>query len=133
MTDIPSWQRRLDQLAALPDGWDPDIESPSLSSEVLEAARDLMQSKELAPFQSPAIFATEGGGLSIEWMNSDGLAVIGILPAGGYELTAVQRENSQTMSGETTDAMWARVLIASILGAMNSQDESASAMPQAGD
>lgn len=72
--DLPNaWAARLDQMAALQDGWH-DGEGLAPTLQALLAARTLLAllaSSNAKPNRRPGIAPTDGGGLLLEWDPGD--------------------------------------------------------------
>lgn len=102
--DDTAWGVRLQELAALPTGWDGG-DAAQITSSSLDASQKLLQAVDRAQIDPPGVFPTEEGGVLIEWASLSAVSSVEILADGSFELFSMKRDELQGEHAATADLM----------------------------
>lgn len=107
--DGQPWSRKLIELASLGPDWDGEMPGAEMISfAALDAARDIVMRVVTADKIRPAIFPTEEGGVSLEWVSAGSVASIEIRPdAGRFEFHRLRQGEDVGTHSESSDILGA--------------------------
>lgn len=103
--DGQPWSRKLIELASLGPDWDGEMPGAEMISfAALDAARDIVMHVVTAGGTCPAIFPTEEGGISLEWVIAGSVASIEINPdADHFEFHRLRQGDDVGSHAESSD------------------------------
>ena len=84
--DNETWGPELIAFASLPPGWGDDSDGAPITFIALDAARTVMSALDEADTVRPGMFATESGGILLEWSSPTFVHSVEITPDGTFQL-----------------------------------------------
>lgn len=91
------WAPRLAEFAQLPDGWGDEGEGRAISVAALEAAGKIMDAIAASDSPLPNMFATEDGGVILEWASRTLIRSIETSPDAVFEIFEMPRGGSGSL------------------------------------